>query len=89
MDQKTTLPLAAVAALHEGRKIEAIKLVRAELGVDLKEAKERVEQCLRTEPSVQARFAEMQGQSTGSGGWLLIAAICAAGVLAYLWRSFG
>jgi ribosomal protein L7/L12 len=44
------IPPSAVAALHEGRKIEAVKRVRPELGVDLKAAKERVEEFLRADP---------------------------------------
>ena len=31
---KTALPSAAIAALHQGNKIEAIKLVRKEHGLD-------------------------------------------------------
>lgn len=89
MEHRTSLPPVAVAALHQGRKIEAIKLVRAELGIDLKEAKERVEQYLRTEPAVQASFAQMQGESGRSALWWTAAAICAGAALVYLWRTFG
>jgi hypothetical protein len=88
MEQKTTLPLEAVAALHRGNKIEAIKLVRAELGVDLKEAKQRVEQFLRTDPSVQASFTQMQARSGRSSLWWW-AAVCAGGVLLYWWGGRG
>ena len=84
MGQKNTLPAAAVAALHRGQKIEAVKIVRAESGIDLKEAKQRVEQYLRTEPLVQASFAEMQARSGRTALWW-ISAICVGGVLVYLW----
>lgn len=84
MEQKTTLPLAAIAALHRGHKVEAIKLVRAESGIDLKEAKQRVEQFLRTEPSVAASFAEMQSRPGRVALWWAAAA-CVGGVLVYLW----
>lgn len=35
------LPLAAIAALQQGNKIEAIKIIRQERGIGLKEAKMR------------------------------------------------
>ncbi|MEQ8860287.1 MAG: ribosomal protein L7/L12 [Pseudomonadales bacterium] len=38
-----TLPAGAARAMQAGRKIEAIRIVREELGLGLKEAKERVE----------------------------------------------
>ena len=51
------LPLAAVDALAQGRKIEAIRIVRLERGIGLKEAKDAVEEYVRTRPDV-ARQSE-------------------------------
>jgi type VI protein secretion system component VasF len=87
MDQKPTLPLEAVSALHGGNKIEAIKIVREQQGVDLKEAKQRVEQFLRAEPSVQASFAEMRARSGQSTLWWMAAIMGVIAVLVYLWQS--
>ena len=87
MEQKPTLPLEAVSALHSGNKIEAIKSVRAQLGVDLKEAKQRVEQFLRAEPSVQASFAEMRARSGPNPLWWFAAIIGVVAILGYLWRN--
>lgn len=88
-EPKPEIPPAAVAALHEGRKIEAIKRVRQELGVDLKEAKQRVEQYLRAEPLGQASFTEMQARSGNIAlRWALFIA-CAGAALGYLWWSSG
>jgi ribosomal protein L7/L12 len=39
----SALPPAVVAALHHGDKIEAIKLLRTETGLGLKEAKDAIE----------------------------------------------
>jgi ribosomal protein L7/L12 len=86
-DQKPTLPLEAVSALHRGNKIEAIKIVREQQGVDLKEAKQRVEQFLRAEPSVQASFAEMRARSGQSALWWVAAIIGVIAVLVYLWQN--
>jgi ribosomal protein L7/L12 len=44
-------PLSIESAIHSGRKIEAIKLYRAEHGVGLKEAKEAVEAIERALPA--------------------------------------
>ena len=46
------LPPSAVAALKQGRKIEAIKVMREEHGIGLREAKEEVEAWLARDPSL-------------------------------------
>jgi len=89
MEQKTTIPLEAVAALHRGNKIEAIKLVREEQGLGLKEAKDLVEQFLRNDPAVQASFAQVKAQSGGSAlrWWVIVIGIGALAL--YFWRRLG
>ncbi|MGI9290256.1 MAG: hypothetical protein ACR2QG_03145 [Gammaproteobacteria bacterium] len=47
----TELPEDVIAALQAGRKIEAIKLLRAQMGMDLKTSKEAVEAYAMTHPS--------------------------------------
>lgn len=82
------LPPAALGALREGNKIEAIKLTRQHTGLGLKEAKDLVDAHERTMP------ATMEGLSPGSGlspgevprtgarwTWVLVAAVIAAGLL--------
>ena len=44
------LPPLAVRALMKGQKIEAIKIVRDERDIDLIEAKEVVEEYIRSDP---------------------------------------
>ena len=83
------IPPSAVAALHEGRKIEAVKRVRAELGVDLKTAKERVEEFLRADPLVKASYAEMQARSGNLALRWSVALVCVAAAIGYLWWSAG
>ena len=87
IDQKPALPPEAVAALHRGNKIEAIKVVRAQLSVDLKEAKQRVEHFLRAEPSVYASFAEMRQRSGQSALWRIALVIGLIVMLMYLWQK--
>lgn len=84
MSSKPDLPLEAVAALHRGQKIQAIKVVRAHSGVDLKEAKQRVEEYVRSEPALAASFAEREARVAAAvRRWGAVALIAAA--LAALW----
>jgi hypothetical protein len=64
---------SAIAALQSGNKIQAIKLVRVEQGLGLKEAKDAVEEYLRTQPSLQQTFAATQTQTKRNALlWLVI-----------------
>jgi ribosomal protein L7/L12 len=60
------LPSAAVAALRQGNKIEAIKIVRQERGIGLKEAKDAVDLYLQADPLLQSKFAAAQAGSKRS-----------------------
>ncbi len=60
---KPTLPIAAIAVLQEGNKIEAIKLVRETSGLGLKEAKDLVEVYIASQPALQTRFAASNEQT--------------------------
>ena len=71
------LSAEALAALHEGRKIDAIKILRAERGLGLKEAKEEVDAYLRNHPELAA----MQKSGSSFGCLVVIAVI---GIAAYL-----
>ena len=51
------LPPAAVAALAQGRTIDAIKAVRAANGISLREAKEAVDAYVRLRPDLAAKLA--------------------------------
>ncbi|HTS52488.1 MAG TPA: ribosomal protein L7/L12 [Burkholderiales bacterium] len=77
------LSAAALSALQRGNKIEAIKLVRQERGIGLKEAKDRVEAYLQAHPSLQTGLAAAQAQSYRRALWWL-AAFIAGAVLVYV-----
>lgn len=73
------LPVAAIAALHKGNKIEAIKIIRRERNIDLKAAKDAVEEYLRGQPALQASLTAKQGEALrGALRWLFIAVALAA-----------
>ena len=57
------LPPAAIAALQLGRQIEAIKIVRQVHGLSLKDAKDRVDQCVAGDPVLREKFASSQAWS--------------------------
>jgi hypothetical protein len=57
------LPTAAITALQQGRKIEAITIVRQSSGLQLKDAKDRVERYLATQPALQRQLADAQAQN--------------------------
>lgn len=79
----TSLPVAAISALHRGNKIEAIKLVREERGIGLKEAKDAVDEYVRTQPSLQSTFAAAQAQS-GRTALLWLAILIGCAILLYV-----
>ena len=54
------LSTAAISALHHGNKIEAIKIVREERHIGLKEAKDVVDDYVRSHPGVQSSLAAAQ-----------------------------
>lgn len=61
-----SLPPAALQALQQGRIIEAIKIVRTEQNLGLKQAKEQVEQYMQQHPELlrQSRVAQTQQQGS-------------------------
>jgi len=77
-----TLSAAAIAALHCGNKIEAIKITREERGIGLKEAKDAIEDYVRSQPSLQSSFAAAQAETKRSALFWL-AALSALAFLAY------
>lgn len=66
MNSAPPLSAAAVSALHQGNKIEAIKIVREEQNIGLKEAKDAVDEYVRGHQAVQAPVAAAQAQTKKS-----------------------
>ena len=76
-------PQAAVAALEQGNTIEAIKIVRLERDLGLKESKDLVDAYLKSRPDLQRRLEAAQAEAQqGFVRWLVIFLALAA-VVAY------
>ena len=68
-------PRTAVTALENGRKLEAVKLVRAAYGGKSRRAKQAVENFLERNPRVKNRMDSAKAENALSGfNWLLIVA---------------
>jgi ribosomal protein L7/L12 len=83
MSATTPLSPAAVAALHDGDKIAAIKVTRRDRGCDLKAAKDAVDAYIESEPLLHQAFAEGEAQAR-RGALLWLAIIVAAAIAAYV-----
>ena len=82
----TVLSAEVISALHRGNKIEAIKLLREEQGIGLKEAKDAVDAYVRTQPDLAAIFAAAQSRTSRSVLlWLLI--LIGGAILFYIFSS--
>ena len=62
------LPPEAVAALNEGRRIDAIRIVRERQGIDLEEARELVDGYVAVHPEIGAQLE--QQRALGTRNWL-------------------
>lgn len=71
--QSPALPQTAIAALEKGNTIEAIKIVRLERGLGLKESKDQVDAYLKSRPDLQRRLETAQAEARqGFVRWLVI-----------------
>jgi ribosomal protein L7/L12 len=80
---QSPLPETAIAALHRGNKIEAIKLVREASGLGLKEAKDAVEAYVKTQPVLSSKMASAQAEG-GRTLLMWLGGIVLAGILVYV-----
>jgi len=66
-------PDAALSALQQGNMIEAIKIVRTERGLGLKESKDVVDDFIRSHPELQQLLSERNAEAKRKLGlWLSI-----------------
>lgn len=73
LSNPSALPQAAVAALEQGNTIEAIKIVRLEREIGLKESKDLVDAYLKSRPDLQRRLEAAQAEARqGFVRWLVI-----------------
>ncbi len=84
--QPPQLPSAAIEALIRGNTIEAIKIIRQELGLDLRDAKQAVDRYLRSQSHLKRKVEEAQAESRrGCLTWLVV--ILAIAALGYYFLS--
>jgi hypothetical protein len=74
------LPVAAIAALQEGNKILAIKLVREATGLGLKQSSDQVSAYIARSPELREKFAAIAAR--GRRGCLLVIAAVVAAIVA-------
>lgn len=76
------LSVAAMSALHQGNKIEAIKIIREERNIGLKEAKDAVEDYIHSQPTLQSFVAAAQTETKRTAlHWLVM--LIGLAILAY------
>ena len=76
------LSIAAISALQQRHKTEAIKIVREERNIGLKAAKDAVEDYVRSQPALQSSFAAAQAETKRTAlRWL--AMLIGLAILAY------
>ncbi len=87
-EQKDDFPAEAIAALWQGNKIEAIKILRQSHQLDLKSAKDKVDDYVRNEPALQQKLASIQTESSrGLVRWLfIIGALVVVGYYVFIAR---
>ena len=66
------LPLEVIAALQRNEKIEAVRLMREQTGLGLKEAKEAVEAYERARAPAIGELSPGQVSDTGSAVWRVV-----------------
>jgi len=84
-DNNPSLPDDVIDALKTGSKIEAIKLLRVTRGIDLKAAKERVEQYM--EQNKEVFGSSRQRQDSSAGRFVFFAIIIALAYAGYRYLS--
>jgi hypothetical protein len=87
LPQSTDLPQAAVEALWKGNVIEAIKIVRLERDIELKESKDQVDAYVRSQPVLQRKLQTAQAQATQTLARWLIGVLLLAAAAAYIFVS--
>jgi len=84
MTTEIALPADVIAALEANRKIDAIKLLRTQRGIGLKEAKEQVEAYLAQNPA----SSHLQAPKSESGIGRILLLVIGVSIIYGLYRFF-
>lgn len=87
MFSNTGLPPIVVDAVHGGRKIEAIRLMREHSGLGLKEAKDAVDRYAEQHRAAFGPLSPGEMPRSGSRIWLVVVVLALAW-FAWRWLSF-
>lgn len=68
-------PSSAISAMENGNKLEAIKIVREETNLGLKEAKELVELYAKQNPAIKSQSELRQSANLQGLKWLIISIV--------------
>ena len=80
------LPASVLQAIQSGNKIEAIKLLREQTGLGLKEAKDAVEAMPKRKAGGSAHFPTIEKPKAGNAVWWLVGAVALAFWAYYFFR---
>jgi ribosomal protein L7/L12 len=85
-EESRELPAAAVEALTKGQKIEAIKIVRQESGLGLKQAKDVVDAYVAAHPILASQAQEASKGAKRRLLWVIVAAVASFLLFRFLHR---
>ncbi len=80
------LPVSVLQAIQSGNKIEAIRLLREQTGLGLKEAKDAVEAMPKRKAAGSSHFPTIEKPKSGNGAWWLVGAVALAFWAYYFFR---
>ena len=83
MDQ---LPVSVLQAIQSGNKIEAIRLLREQTGLGLKEAKDAVETMPKRKAEGTGHFPTIEKPKSGNGFWWLVSFVALGFFVYYFFR---
>jgi hypothetical protein len=83
--QNVSIPSEAVSALENGNKLEAVKIIRDEAWITLKQASNAADAYLESNPEVKAKFLDRQN-SAWNGFVYFVALLTMAAIIANLLR---
>ena len=85
-----SLPPEVLAELRQGKKVEAVRLMRAKTGLGLKEAKDAVERLHNPEAfGVADQLSPGEVPKSGGGGWAVWLLLALAGLGYYFFTRSG
>lgn len=81
--QNISIPSDAVSALENGNKVEAVRIIRDEAWITLKQATVAADAFLDANPEIKAKFHERQSRAW-TGFVYFVALLSAAAIIANL-----